>query len=231
MTVSSHPQILSLGSDCQTKYNLSRYMFKCAFGHDNNFTERNLASIPNFQGNFFFDWSITRCTALLKVFDLDFKRLLERENLVIEPGPDNSVYVKDKRTKQIYPHLFPGSEDGTLNEYSLDMCYNDIKSKIDYLVVKTKSFLCSQEDKLLIFSGAATGNQLNTLVNSVSEYSPNFRLLFVPWKNLFCEQLIINDELDSRIMVRSINRLPYPGDLAEWDKALEAFICHYKNTA
>lgn len=211
---------ISLGKTCQSRYNISRTLYKNKYGNDDGFyvNDKNNKDY----GTFFFDWNITPINSVVSILRNQFSGVLEIENLCIKKLNNGKQTVLDDRYGCSYPHAFPETREGNCTYESLRKSYGAVKEKYNYLIEKTVNTLLSNQVILFVLTGNHAEEEVLELCIALEFYTSNYKILFTPWNNkseyLENYQTLSNDE---RFIVRPIVHSPYPGNLASWDEAFD----------
>ncbi|AEA98904.1 hypothetical protein [Alteromonas mediterranea] len=216
---------LSLGTNCQSRYNISKAVYERQGKNPSELVlGENRKNVEDY-GTFYFDWSITPIQGLVKTLDAEFHGAFELENLELCDEPNNKKSVVDNFNGLIYPHSFPGSNDGTLTELSLRELYPQLKNKFNYLADKTLETLCSNKEKLLICNFNEPTSAVLELCNFVNQRYKNFKLILIPHNNRGLYDNGIKGKLSNfaNVEVHEMPYSPYPGAYTDWKKILDQY--------
>ena len=207
--------IISLGINCDTRYQISRILWKRKFGTDKNFQINKQD-----YGTHFFDSCITPIGGLITILQNNFKGALEQDKLKTKKLDNGSMTVVDLFTGIEYPHEFD-LKDGSNKTELIKNHYSEFRKKYDYLANKMRNLFNSDKTILFVRCGPVDDNNLNILVNCLNEITDDYRLLYLPWCNRYqidnCQSVLKRKE----IIYDTIKHEEYPGDNASWDLAFE----------
>lgn len=209
---------MSLGGNCQTRYNISRTLYLRREGNLDGFRLGENANTANDYGSFFFDWSISPATSVTKIIERDFTDCLSLENLRIETTPSGKFAIRDTHTGCLYPHIIPNAD--TENDYYHNLLtrFSVISSKYRHLAQKTKATLKDAKlAKLLVVNGHNNLAEILNLYHAISAYAVNFSFLYA---HAGAQNDNTKALQDAGIIVHPIAKAPYPGDFNSWDEAL-----------
>ncbi len=212
---------LSIGMDCQCRYNISRTLYIQANGNDDQFfIGRNRKNVVDY-GSFFFDWNRTPIRSAISILSSRFEGVLELPNLHINELPNGNQTVIDKETGCSYRHIFSKTQSGTCTSNDIYKEYEAIKQKYDYVKKKTLDVLTSEKNILFVLTGNHPHYDVLELCDVLSEFTENYMLLYTPWKNKYGykKQSLLDQDL--RIIISPILHAPYPGDFKSWDHAFK----------
>ncbi len=207
---------ISLGLNCECRYQISRVFWKRKYGVDTDF-QVNLDDY----GTFFFDWSVTPIDGLLKTLQNDFQGVLKQDMLRIQELGDGRKTVVDDFTNIEHPHDFMGTETGDIDYESLKNQYAKVREKYDYLIDKTRKLFKSEKSILFVRCGPVTDEHLNLLIDTLDKLTDNYNLLYLPWYNRY---QIHNDSFvlnNPKIIYGTIKHGEYPGEPEAWDQAFK----------
>lgn len=206
---------ISIGSNCQSRFNISRTLL--------NRTQRlNKGITKNYDyGSYFFDWSVTPIKSCINILQNEFQDILMWDNLEIIQLNEKEQTVLDKATGCTYPHSFPNTQIGKCNYQLLKDSYPEVKKKMDYLIEKTKKTICSDMNLLFVLTGNHAVLDLKNLGRTIDNYrnSENYKILYTPWVNKVNFDESLNIKEDKRFIVRPITHEVYPGHFPSWDDA------------
>lgn len=206
---------ISIGINCQCRYNISRTLYRNAFGSDKGFRigSKLLAEID--YGSFFFDWSVTPIHSAISVFENAFEGVLKCDNLQLRELADGTQTVVDVASGCEYPHTFPKTNVGKCSYELINSSFEEVSKKYMYVADKTLQALHSNAQILFVLTGNhASGD----LCDVLSRYTCNFQVLYTPWENMpgFSGMPIQNP----KVIQRPIQYAKYPGNLESWNIAL-----------
>lgn len=210
---------ISLGSDCQSRYNLSRAIFNQKFGTYDGFNQKN-SQIKNFDfGTYYFDWNISPIGSVIRILKNRFSEGFSLEKLEIFDLPNGSKSIINTQTGCMYPHLLQ-SYGQDISHESLEKYFPEIDNKYRYLANKTLAALESKKNILFVLHGNHSADRLNELVATLNEFSCDFKILLTPVSDSNNYSPETPTKLtDSNWIIKPIVHKPYPGDLLSWAKA------------
>lgn len=212
---------ISLGSACQTRYNISRTYYRTKFGTYAGFDSKSPPAEKFDYGSFYFDWSISPIDSVIAILQDRFSGDFRLEDLSIFEQAGGSKSVLNLRNKCQYPHLLEGFDKKICQE-SLDENFSAIKEKYRYLADKTLQAMNSSKRILFVLNGNHARRSLENLEEALQGYPCKSAILYLPVKGrpeFSTDQQAL---LDSSIwIVRPVLHKPYPGDLNSWASAFE----------
>ncbi|MAA72657.1 MAG: hypothetical protein CL679_13130 [Bermanella sp.] len=210
---------ISVGSNCQSRYNISRVLFSRYSDDKKSFSLQDPLVKSRDFGSFFFDWSVTPVHSSKQILCRDFKDVLELENLKIASLNDGTQTIIDTASGCSYPHTFPKTQTGECTTDLLEEAYPKVRDKYDYIIHKTKEVFRSEKKILCVLTGNHADNDVIELCDIIEKLTSNFSLLYTPWENKTGFDEVDNTNFDSRIIKRPIKHAPYPGDFNSWKSA------------
>jgi len=210
---------ISIGRNCQSRYQISRTLYIRKHGTDSGFFLGNNRNTSNDFGTHFFDWSVTPVDGLIKILDSDFKGVFRIENLDVTNRNNGKAQVIDRLTGLKYLHDFPYGKQGTINSEELPFYYPRVKEKYDYLVGKTKRLLASNNNILFVLCGRARDVQLKEIIRLLEKKTSKFTILYLPWTNKNFREIGNDLQQHPRIIYRPIIKEAYPGNNICWEQA------------
>ncbi|GAB2191913.1 hypothetical protein MAH1_35220 [Sessilibacter sp. MAH1] len=212
---------LSLGTDCQTRYNISKYIYLKNGGASSEFLLTEKRKNVSDYGSFFFDWCVSTLEGVCRVLEGDFSNVLLLENLFIEETSHGTQHVVDKYTGFQYPHSFPGSQDNKLTYDILTEHYPLFLEKTAYIINKTRSVLNSSKRKLLICRSNDSCEVVENFLNLICSNYSNFHLVYI---NSSKEDSFLS-LLDKYhcVDLYQMTRQKYPGCYEDWENILSNY--------
>lgn len=237
--------VISLGFNCNTRYQISRILYKRQFQESDGFfvgvRERNGVEFRDF-GAFFFDWLITSFDSLFYILESDFSDVFLRENLEIIETHDWPA-LKDRKTGVEYLHFLPWEEHDTLNECVLNERYFNEKLKVDYLINKTRNLLDGKYKVLFVYFGLASSSSIIKLLKILDGRVDDYHVLYLAFTDntikfeklrSYCTyvkvmllKLISNRFFNflsvnlAKLTIKPVSYTGYPGDERVWDNAFK----------
>ncbi len=206
--------VISLGSECQARYNISRTLWFRRYQTFDGFFLANDCSSGGDWGTFLFDWSYAPdLKPLIKLLQHDLNGSFSA-GVTLKTRHDGSQTVIDCFSGLQYPHQFSGTPEGTASIASVDAELALTQEKFDYLAEKTRNLLAGDGAVLLVYCGNATDTELSELLSLLKQRVKNFLLLYVPWAE--ADAAASHQLQDEHLLIRPCRFKPYPGDLNAW---------------
>jgi hypothetical protein len=205
---------ISLGSNCQARYNISRTVWFRRYHTFDGFFLANNAGSGGDWGTFLFDWSfLPNCKGVIKLLTHDLVGSFS-EGIEIKKQPDGGQAVVDLFSGLQYPHQFAGTLEGTATLDSVNAELLLMQEKYTYLAEKTRRALDDSEHVLFIRCGNVSDQELMELLSILKKRVKSFLLLYVPWTD--AETNITNELQDECLLIRPCQFKEYPGDVNAW---------------
>lgn len=212
---------MSLGTNCQCRYHISRILYIRANGSDDKFFIGPRRKEVVDYGSFFFDWSFTQIKSTISILTNNFESALELENLQIVTSHNGKQTILDSKTGCRYPHTFPKTKVGEYTSELLCQSHGPIKQKYDYIIKKTQTVLKSDKNILFVLTGNHSRKDVLEVCKAIELHKKDYKLLYTPWMNkpgYILDPVLAEDE---RVIIRPIIHEQYPGNCQSWEKAFE----------
>jgi hypothetical protein len=170
--MSAFTDVVSLGSYCATKFQLSRHAY----------LQRNpQASVQEVRVALFssagigethiFDWQVTPFSAVINYIERDFRGLFDRSDLEIDP---KFGVARNRLLGVLHSHAFHASGE-KLTDADIDAQYEEARSKIDYLAQKFRRLLERTGPILYVASVIPSADEVRRFIRAMEVWAPGQR--------------------------------------------------------
>lgn len=211
---------ISLGLQCETKFQLCRHRFQREAGRDEPFTAAMAwgADNPWFTTHIF-DGQTTPFVSLLEWLRRDFRGVFELEDLIVEKEqPSHRVFATR------HPHEFP-ARDGALTMADIHAAYPAARSRFEHLAAKFRAHLASPGSFLYVLREFRPAADVEALLALLSGPSRHVHLLMVDWEGKDTDAASLPD-VSLAWLPKTVNKpagRQWEGDDAAWDRALSPY--------
>jgi hypothetical protein len=214
---------ISLGLQCETKYQLSRVRYEReATADDPPFHAQMAWGAGNVRfPTHIFDSQTTPFQSLVTWIERDFHGVFELDDLHIENGQ-----VASRRLGTQHPHEFHGS-NGPPTTDDLIAQYPAARSRFEHLAQKFRTHLLSPGPFLYVMRQFQPAHKVEALIHLLKRANParSFHLLVLDWEGLDEELSSLPNVSKAWLPLKGAKppEREWEGDDAAWDLALAPF--------